>query len=658
MTCGNSGAKLVAARVSHRRLSGTRIQRRNTSKLASASAGPWLTPDGNPTNRYTAGVCRAPRWLFAIYAALSVYFTWPVLSTGRQLGIEDWDVLLFYHASAFKSVYEYAALPFWNPWYCGGSVLWQNPQVALISPVYPLSLVVSLPVAMKVTILLHYLLGFAGMHLLLTGALGVAWWPIVLLLASIFTLAGGPVFHLAVGHATFLPYFYLPWMLNLFVRAIQTGAARYAIGAAMVLALTVYAGGLHILVMAAVALTVFALAASIARRDPVPAIVLAATGLFALLLAAPKLLPTAVFLRDARLVDTRSFVPGGDMMTANVLEHSLLDAFQFRRMRVGGQSHGWAEYGNYIGQFGFVLIVASFVWAVVRWRSRREHWLAFSLACTAAVLLALAVGEVSPYAPFMLLRRLPFASQLRVPSRYLLLWLLFAVALVGAVVQQIRVPDRAELKSVVAVMCVVAVGLLVRTNRLQLESVFALPPLQATFRWHARSGITIDAATPGYGRDSPMTRAIFADRAIVQCYEPLQLAGHIDAAKPLVFAEGRADIFDISFSPNRVQFRTSTHERARIYLNERYIEGWHSDAGPLSVDPAPGLAYVTVPANTIGKFSFWFVPPGLIAGILMSASGLIGALFVWPRRLSLTSSQADPVTTMAYGSDGATEASR
>jgi hypothetical protein len=598
----------------------------------------------NVTHRYTARVSRATRWLFAIYAALSVYFTWPVLSTGRQLGIEDWDVLLFYHASVFKTVYEYATLPFWNPWYCGGNVLWQNPQVALISPVYPLSFVLSLPVAVKVTILLHYLLGFAGMHLLLTVTLGVAWWPIVLLLASIFTLAGGPVFHLAVGHATFLPYFYLPWILSLFVRAIQTGASRYAIGAAMVLAMTLYAGGLHILVMAAVALAVFALAASIARRDAVPGITLVVTGVFALLLAAPKLLPTAVFLRDSRLADTRSFVPGGDMMTGNVLEHSLLDAFQFRRMRVGGQSHGWAEYGNYIGQFGLLLIVASFVWAVVRWRRRREHWLAFSLACTAAVLLALAVGEVSPYAPFMLLRRLPFASQLRVPSRYLLVWLLFAVALVGAVVQQMSVPDIEELKSVVAVMCVVAVGLLVRTNRLQLEAVFTLPPLEAAFRWYARSGITIDAATPGYGRDSPMTRAIFADRAIVQCYEPLQLAGHIDPAKPLVFAEGRADILDISFSPNRVQFRAWTHEPSRIYLNERYIDGWHSDAGPLSIEPATGLAYVTVPANAIGKFSFWFVPPGLVAGILLFASGLIGARFLWPRRLSIASSQADPTT--------------
>ena len=576
---------------------------------------------------------RATRSLFALYAALSLYFTWPVLSTTRHLGIEDWDVLLFYHASVFKSLYEYAAPPFWNPWYCGGNVLWQNPQVALISPVYPLLFVVSLPVAMKVTIFLHYLVGFAGMHLLLTGALGVAWWPIALLLASLFTLAGGPVFHLAVGHATFLPYFYLPWALFFFLRAIQTRTAHHAVGAAIVLAVALYGGGLHIVVMAAVALAVFAIAASVASRSPAPVVALATTGVIAVLLSAPKLVPTMMFLRDSRLVDSRSFVPGGDMMTANVLDHSLVDAFQFRRMRVGGQSHGWAEYGNYIGQFGVLLIVASFVRALVRQPWRREHWLTVSLACAAAVLLSLAIGEVGPFAPFMLLRRLPFASQLRVPSRYLLVWLLFAVALVGSVVREVSVAELKELKWIAAMMCIVAVGFLVRTNRLQFESVFALAPLNADFHFYARHQLTIDATTPGYGTDSPMTRAIFDDRAILQCYEPLQLSGRVEPARPLVFADEQVDLRDISFGPNRVQFRAAAQTASRIYLNERYIDGWKSDAGPVAVDATTGLAYVTVAAGTVGKFSFAFVPPGLVSGVVLFAIGVIGAVGAsFPRR--------------------------
>src|SRR5580765_1764956 len=96
-------------------------------------------------------------WLtFAGYLAISIYFTYSLLASGARLGISDWDALLFQHASVIKSVYEYGRMPFWNPWYCGGNVLWQNPQAPLLSPVFPLTAVVSLSLAMKLNIVLHY----------------------------------------------------------------------------------------------------------------------------------------------------------------------------------------------------------------------------------------------------------------------------------------------------------------------------------------------------------------------------------------------------------------------------------------------------------------------------------------------------------------------
>ena len=55
-----------------------------------------------------------------------------------QPGVGDWDQHLFYYA-ALKEQCRFGQMPFWNPWYCGGNVLWQNPQIALLSPVYPLT---------------------------------------------------------------------------------------------------------------------------------------------------------------------------------------------------------------------------------------------------------------------------------------------------------------------------------------------------------------------------------------------------------------------------------------------------------------------------------------------------------------------------------------
>jgi hypothetical protein len=233
----------------------------------------------------------ADRLLIPAYAVVTLYFTAPLLATGANLGVEDWDVLLFYHAAVIKSVVEYGRLPVWNPWYCGGNVLWQNPQVPLLSPAYLFATVVPLALAMKLDIVLHYLIGFLGMHVLLTRGFKLAYPPGVFFLACLFTLAGGPVFHLAVGHATFLPYFSLPWVLFFFLRGIARGALRDGVAAAAILAVAIYNGGIHITFMAALALTCLALVSTILKRDARPLVVLAVVGVVAFLLAAPKLLP-------------------------------------------------------------------------------------------------------------------------------------------------------------------------------------------------------------------------------------------------------------------------------------------------------------------------------------------------------------------------------
>jgi len=109
----------------------------------------------------------------ALYGLFSIFFCLPLFEQPQGLGANDWDQHFFYYGVVLKNVVEYGQMPYWNPWYCGGNVLWQNPQIALLSPVYPLTAVMSLQLAMKVNIVLHYWIGFAGMHLLLTRAIGV-----------------------------------------------------------------------------------------------------------------------------------------------------------------------------------------------------------------------------------------------------------------------------------------------------------------------------------------------------------------------------------------------------------------------------------------------------------------------------------------------------
>ena len=90
--------------------------------------------------------------LGAFYGVLSAVFCAPLFVEPFALGVFDWDQHFFYYASVLKNIVEYGQMPYWNPWYCGGNVMWQNPQIALLSPVYPLTAMMSLQLAMKVNI--------------------------------------------------------------------------------------------------------------------------------------------------------------------------------------------------------------------------------------------------------------------------------------------------------------------------------------------------------------------------------------------------------------------------------------------------------------------------------------------------------------------------
>ncbi|HWI20413.1 MAG TPA: hypothetical protein VNT81_21810, partial [Vicinamibacterales bacterium] len=169
----------------------------------------------------------------ALYGALSLAFCWPLFEQPLGLGTNDWDQHLFYYGVVLKNVVEYGQMPFWNPWYCAGNVMWQNPQVAVLSPVYPLALLFPLQLAMKINIVLHYWVGFAGMHLLLTRVIGITFLPAVIYLATLFTASGAHAIHLRVGHSVFLPGFYLPLQLFFFFKAFKTGEWKYVLMAGL-----------------------------------------------------------------------------------------------------------------------------------------------------------------------------------------------------------------------------------------------------------------------------------------------------------------------------------------------------------------------------------------------------------------------------------------
>ena len=257
----------------------------------------WVRSIGRP----------AAAWPYFLYGFISLAFCAPLFEQPLAMGASDWDHHLFLRASVLKSVVEYGQFPFWNPWYRGGNVLWQNPQSTLFSPTYLFTALMPFALAIKADILLHYWVGLAGMHLLLTRGIGLQNVPVTIFLSSTFGLSGALAMHLAVGHSVFLPAFYLPALLFFFLRALETLALRHALLGGVVLALMIVNGGVHVLPMALLVLGSIGLTAAVFRRQVAPLLLAVALAAAGAAYAAPKLLPVAAFITSDRLTDRRPY---------------------------------------------------------------------------------------------------------------------------------------------------------------------------------------------------------------------------------------------------------------------------------------------------------------------------------------------------------------
>jgi hypothetical protein len=320
-----------------------------------------------------------------------------------------------------------------------------------------------------------------------------------------------------------------------------------------------------------------------------------------------------------------------------MLGHVFTDAHQYPRMRFGGQLYGWHEYGNYLGPLGALMIAAGFVWILKDRPLHAHNRLGLSLALTAFVLFVLMLGDFGWYSPYVLLRRLPLMSQFRLPSRYTLVFTLYALAMVAwafSAVTRER-SDEAGLRRFVAIILILEACGLAYWNRQHYGGAFPLAPLESSLRLLARPGPPeMDPETDGFGPNSPMLRAMVErNEAVLKCNEPLLLQGAVQPGRPVVLGEGDARISNVVFSPNRITFGLVSRDGGRVVFNQRYVRGWRSTLGALQIDPQTQLAYAPVPRGTAGKVAFSFVPPGLVTGAILFPIGLVGSGVLWRRTL-------------------------
>ncbi len=549
----------------------------------------------------------------------------PWFADTSSYGFHDWDVETSFRYLVKISLLEHLQFPGWNPYACGGYPSWGYVEGAtnLVSPWLPAYLLLPLSIALRVEVVGMALLGAFGAYAL--GSCFTKSHAARLLIAALWAVNGRWGLQTASGHTWHLAYAYLPWCMFFFERAcrdelLAAERVREVALLAVCIALLVYSGGIYPLPHTVLILGCYAVLRSFSDRSLRPLLLLAAGGLAAIGLAAPKLLPLLdTFSQDPRLIASKERLDLGALVT--MLTHPK-QPFYGRPARV--RPYGWHEWGIYISSAGVAILSL----AMLLVRGKREQL----LKLVGVLLLLLGFGAFHPSAPWTLLHaHAPLFKSQHVPSRFLypavLVLSVVAASGVGRFIDR-RARRLPWLDFVLALaVCVIAVDVaLVAQQPMRQAMWMQAPDIPAGRSFHFERNPPFHYKKRDWA--GPMLLSMMANTGVLNCYGVPRAKGF----KPGAVAKrdrrryrGEAHLRDLGgraaagvavvehWSPNEVRIKLDGAKAGSLLVyNMNYRRGWSSDVGP--AEPFRGAVAVRLPPAT-SSVVLSYRPPGLWWGL-------------------------------------------
>lgn len=561
-------------------------------------------------------------WLYLLAALIytSPLFLHPMGAGGHL----DWRFFHYLNNVSRVSVLDYGQFPLWNPWGCGGNVHLANAQAQFLSPYFLLVLAFGATFAAKLFILIHYWLGFVGMHKLVISqgrsSLAAVASSLVFGLAGFFAMRAGG------GHAAFLPFLYLPWLILTYQAGLRS--ARHAIWLGLILAETVFEGGIYPLAFFVLLLS-FEASYDLVSSDEKwsswrrwkPALV-GLIAVFVLLgVSAIKLGPVMQYMSGApRLVKL------DDSLNLTLL----LKAFISRSLerRLPGHEYVWHEYINYVGLIP--VLAWFFMW------SRRDEEPLRRWFWGSSLFLLVMIGNHGWLSPYALLHHLPVFKSLRVPSRYGVLVVFYLALIFGVFVNWLDFraegwarkfkhwPKRAWLlkRSAILLLVVVSLDMGITNGRL----------------WWPGFKVKNHAAKSqdffqGRGNGNDQWWRVLQNEGTPHCYE----VNPIPTAKGIWYGHGpqmrlqpkdAGTIENIDFSPNRWRASVTLEKAAELKINQNFQKFWRLQSPDGKIVKAQGQLAVQLPAGE-HQIVLRYWPDHLAWFIITSLLSLLLSLGLW-----------------------------
>jgi hypothetical protein len=597
----------------------------------------WL---GNPRAWSLAAAVAIPLALMGPMIVYCAAGTACRVSLDRIGGTDDWRHFATLWEAARVAVRDFHQFPSWNPYHCGGIVLFQEPEAPFPGPLFLLTFFwLPTAVGMKVWILGHLLAGTLGARALVADEGGGL--PEQVLGMAVMAACGFYAEHIGGGHLSFTPFLYLPAIVWAFRRAL--GDLRYAALVAALLATTVLEGGTYPAPLMAVALAAETLARLGSRADrrglvrALPVILLLGG-----LLSAVRLLPVLAFLREhPRREPIDDFLRIGEV-------------FAFWTTREHGRAmadhrYVWPEYDDYVGVVPVALMLAGAALAVFGRDGRDGASPRRVRRIDLAVLVVLvwcALGGNRGASLFKLLHALPVFDSLRVPSRFLgpamVPFGLLAAAALGLGRRSVaaRWPAAARGATVAAALIAIGVAADVALTNQRLMQQGLGPPLPADrastdfFQNPAASYGRLPAfPVEGYG-----TRGCYV--ALDWKPSPGLWLGH--SPQSFVQPLRAGSVTPTAWTPNRLEYDVRLDAPAVLVVNQNYETGWRADGGERVAAFVPGeaqlgdvhshgLLAVELPAGA-RHLVLRHRPPGLWLGTVLTLLGVALSVALLRRR--------------------------
>ena len=563
---------------------------------------------------------KATHWAFIILMPL--VFCYPILLSGNNLGISDWDFHFALFEAAYKVLIEYGQLPLWNPWQCSGTQLFQHAESSILTPFFLLGFLFKITFALKLSIYLHLVMAYHGIYLI--GAkLHDLKSPLSILIASLFfVLSSSFSLHLAEGHTWVLPATYFPYIYYFFKRSVDNYQPKDFVLTSIFLSLVVFEGGAYPAPFIVFFCIVSAITESFVKKRITPVSALIIIGILALLISSIKFIPLWDFLSQfPRFV--RKFETNTGVSLVNFYTSSNLN---------------WHERSNYFGPF---LILIGAITCVSRLRSIDKIKGSIHLLVPLIIVGSLIPGSFAEYSPYNLLIQLPIFKSLHQAGRFNILFT-FILALTFFYLAKELEQYFSQNKNNVLLTFVISMAIftsadLIITGQKPFFKAFPYEYNEIVERYNNDKNSNLHflptiTQLDGYGKKSYSSDYIAVsvlNKRLKYCYIGGIPRNTADPSRPLVYSDSLdVEISNIHFTPNKVTFDANLNKPAQITLNQAYVRGWKFSLPEISTREEERLTVVNLDAGEYKEIYFHYFPNSIIVGLLFTICGIIIAAWL------------------------------